>query len=89
MNNTIKCREITPPVPLWLLTCAVFSASEPVEGSKDEPKTDFARLSKEAQDLIVRAMCGEFDKSGSPDISDSLKAEIHEWVEKGKEDSDE
>jgi hypothetical protein len=46
------------------------------------PKDDtipFNKLSKEAQDLIVRASVGEFDDCEPPDISEEVKEEISRW----------
>ena len=58
-----------------------FSCS-PQEGS-----TAFARLSEEAQDLIVRAFLGEFDDSPPPEMPDSVKAEIADWASKDEEEN--
>ena len=58
-----------------------FSCS-PQEGS-----TAFATLSKDAQDLIVRAFLGEFDESPPPEIPESVKAEIADWASKDEEEN--
>lgn len=42
--------------------------------------TAFARLSPLAQELIVNAVIGEYDKSGPPDIPEAVKAEIAAWA---------
>lgn len=48
--------------------------------SSQEGSTAFARLSEEAQDLIVRAFLGEFDESPPPETPESVKAEIADWA---------
>ena len=58
------------------------SACSPQEGS-----AAFARLSEEAQDLIVRAFLGEFDDSPPPEMPDSVKAEIADWASKDEEEN--
>jgi hypothetical protein len=41
---------------------------------------DFSELSPEAQDLIVSAILGDFEKSGPPLMSESVRAELREWA---------
>lgn len=42
--------------------------------------TSFNRLSEQAQELIVRAVIGEFNDASPPEIPESVKAEIAQWV---------
>ena len=43
--------------------------------------TPFASLSPLAQELIVNAAMGEYERSGPPDIPESVKAEIAAWAQ--------
>jgi hypothetical protein len=47
--------------------------------SEPEGRTDFARLSPEAQGLIVGALMGEYE-SGPPEMSDSVRTELEGWI---------
>ena len=44
-----------------------------------EGTTRFSRLSEEAQEIIVSHAVGEYDKSGPPVMSDSVRAELLAW----------
>jgi len=59
-----------------------ITAQTPTTGA-----TAFATLSKDAQDLIVRAFLGEFDESPPPEIPESVKAEIADWASKDEEEN--
>ena len=61
---------------------AVLAAACSLAASAGSPLgvTSFSRLSEQAQDLIVRAMMGEFDDAPPQDIPDEVKAEIAQWA---------
>lgn len=43
-------------------------------------QTPFSRLSFEAQELIVDAALGKFDREKPPEIPESVKQEIIDWM---------
>ncbi len=55
------------------------------ETSAPAEDTEFAKLSDEAQDLIVRAAVGEFE-DGPPEIPDRIKEEIRQWAAKREDE---
>lgn len=61
---------------------AVLTAACSLAASAGSPlgATSFCRLSEQAQDLIVRAAMGEFNDSPPPEIPESVKGEIAQWV---------
>lgn len=61
---------------------AVLTAACSLAASADSPlgATSFCRLSEQAQDLIVRAVMGEFNDAPPPEISNPVKAEIAQWA---------
>ena len=48
--------------------------------SPQEGKTDFEKLSEEAQCLIVDAVLGIYDDTEPPKISENVRAEIANWA---------
>lgn len=42
--------------------------------------SEFIELSEQAQELIISAIMGDFDKSCLPPIPDNVKAEIAAWA---------
>lgn len=63
----------TLPAPLLLGQCL----GGPIA---TEGETSFCRLSEEAQNLIIGALLGDYDKLGPPEIPESVKNEIAHWV---------
>ena len=61
-------------IPIILATAAAF---QPVQGH-----TEYSKLSKEAQELIVNAILGKYEKSRPPFMSDSVREEIVAWLKK-------
>lgn len=43
--------------------------------------TLFSNLSEPAQELIVNAVMGVYDKTGAPEIDPAIKEEIRVWAE--------
>ncbi len=58
-----------------LVTALIGVCSSPIEAGT----TTFSELSEEAQDLIVRAVLGEFE-DGPPEISEEVRDEIALWA---------
>jgi hypothetical protein len=52
------------------------------EGGQVRP-SGFNALSDEAQELIVSAVVGEFDKTGPPEIPDDVRKELERWYAEG------
>jgi hypothetical protein len=72
----VSVQEVSKAGTLRRLAAMLHAFDRPV---RDED-TAFSRLSQEAQDLIVRAIVGEFDEAGPPEIPDSVREEIAEWA---------
>jgi hypothetical protein len=60
-----------------------------LEAGAPDGTTRFAKLSQEAQDIVVSSAIGEYDETGPPAMSDAVRAELLEWSkpEPGEEEA--
>ena len=71
-----------PDITLWgTMAVMALTASADLAPDNDSGVTPFSLMSKEAQNLIVGAICGEYDGDKQPEMSASVAAEIKEWAD--------